>query len=92
MFTNEINPDEGDEIIEFASAGPKNYSYKLNTGITHTKVKGFSLNYESSKIIDFEKIKSVICSKEVESVEQNTITRNKKNWTVQTKTFEKMYR
>ena len=94
MFTNEIDPNEGTEIIEFASAGPKNYSYKLDTGITHTKVKGFSLNYASSKFIDFEKIKSIVSSKDdtTESIEQNTITRNKKNWTVQTKTFNKMYR
>ena len=31
MFTNEIDPSEGSEIVEFVSAGPKNYSYKLDT-------------------------------------------------------------
>ena len=34
-FTNEIDPNEGKEIVEFVSAGPKTYSYKLDTGITH---------------------------------------------------------
>ena len=29
MFTNEVDPQEGTEIIAFVSAGPKNYSYKL---------------------------------------------------------------
>ena len=29
-FTNEIDPLQGDLIIEFVSAGPKIYSYKLN--------------------------------------------------------------
>ena len=43
MFTNEIDPAEGTEIVEFVSAGPKNYSYKLDTGKTHTKIKGFDL-------------------------------------------------
>jgi len=60
MLTNEIEPSEGSEIIEFVSAGPKNYSYKLDTGITHTKVKGFDLNYLTSKSIDFEKIKQIV--------------------------------
>lgn len=91
MFTNEIDPSEGNEIIEFASAGSKNYTYKLDTGITHTKIKGFSLNFTTSKVIDFEKIKSLVInrSSESEAIEQNTITRNKKDWTVQTQSLLK---
>ena len=94
MFTNEIDPKEGQEIVEFASAGPKNYTYKLDTGITHTKIKGFSLNIAASSTIDFQKIKEIVTSKEeIEiPIEQNTITRDKSNWTVQTKTFNKIYR
>ena len=34
QFTNEIDPRDGLYIIEFVSAGPKNYAFKLNTGIT----------------------------------------------------------
>ena len=85
---------EGQEIVEFASAGPKNYTYKLDTGITHTKIKGFSLNIAASSTIDFQKIKEIVTSKEeIEiPIEQNTITRDKSNWTVQTKTFNKIYR
>ena len=60
MFTNEVDPQEGTEIIAFVSAGPKNYSYKLDSGVTHCKVKGFSLNINASKIIDFEKIKNIV--------------------------------
>ena len=94
MFTNEIDPKEGTIIVEFASAGPKNYTYKLDTCITHTKIKGFSLNLASSGVIDFDKIKEIVMSKEdVEiPIEQNTITRDKSKWTVQTKTFKKIYR
>ena len=93
-FTNEIDPQEGNEIVEFASAGPKNYTYKLDTGITHTKIKGFSLNLAASSIIDFDTIKNMVRSKEEIQIpiEQNTITRNKTNWTVQTKSFNKIYR
>ena len=34
QFTNEIDPSEGNHIIEFVSAGPKNYSFKLDTRIS----------------------------------------------------------
>ena len=94
MFTNEIDPEEGNEIVEFVSAGLKNYSYKLDTGITHSKVKGFALNVTASKIIDFDKIKKIVTTNEeiTETVEQNLITRDKSNWTVHTKTCRKKYR
>ena len=95
MFTNEVDPQEGTEIIAFVSAGPKNYSYKLDSGVTHCKVKGFSLNINASKIIDFEKIKNIVLTgsdEKTETVEQNLITRDKSNWTVHTKLCQKKYR
>ena len=41
-----------------------------------------------------KKIKQIVTSKEeIEiPIEQSTITRNKSNWTVQTKSFKKIYR
>jgi hypothetical protein len=91
MFRNEIDPKEEQEIVEFASAGPKNYTHKLDPGITHTKIKEFSFNIAASSIIDFQKIKEIVNSKEEMKIpiEQNTITRDKSNWTVQTKKFKK---
>ena len=93
-FTNEIDPTEGNHIIEFVSAGPKNYSYKLDTGITHSKVKGFSLNFSASKKIDFNRIKNIVCNMTTDTINvaQNTIIRDKKNWSVRTHTNEKLYR
>ena len=92
MFTNEIDPEEGTEIVEFVSAGPKNYSYKLDTGITHLKVKGFDLNYSASKKIDFDKIKAIIRNpSETVSISQCNIG-EKSNWTVHTNNLEKIYR
>ncbi len=44
-FTNEIDSSEGNEIVEFCSAGPKNYSFKFDSGVKHCIVKGFTLNY-----------------------------------------------
>jgi hypothetical protein len=70
------------------------FTYKLNTGITHTKIKGFSVNAAASSIIDFQKIKEIVtCKEEIQiPYEQNIITRDKSNLTVQTKTFNKIYR
>ena len=95
MFTNEIDPNEGTEIVEFASAGPKNYSYKLDSGITYTKVKGFDLNFSASKKIDFEKIKEIVknpSETKTIALEQSNIKRNKNDWTVHTNNIEKIYR
>ena len=44
---------DGKHIVEFVSAGPKNYAYLLNDGHTQCKVKGFTLNHENAKKINF---------------------------------------
>ena len=41
---------KGHWIVEFVSCGPKNYTYKLNTGEIVCKVRSFSLNYKSSQV------------------------------------------
>ena len=33
----------------FISGGPKNYSYETDDGEYHTKIKGFTLNYEATR-------------------------------------------
>ena len=47
-------------IEEFVSCGPKNYSFRVNTGNFFCKVRGFSLNYKSSLILNFESIKEAL--------------------------------
>ena len=49
--------DDGHWIVEFVSCGPKNYSFRLNTGEIVCKVRGFSLNYANSQIINFDSMK-----------------------------------
>ena len=44
---------DGKHIVEFVSAGPKNYAYLLNDGDTQCKVKGFTLNHQNAKKINF---------------------------------------
>ena len=53
---------QGHWIEEFVSCGPKNYTYRLNTGEVVCKVRGFSLNHKSSLIINFESMKKSLYS------------------------------
>jgi len=50
----------GHWIEEFVSCGPKNYSFRVNSGEVVCKVRGFSLNYKSSQILNFESMKSAL--------------------------------
>ena len=50
----------GHWIEEFVSCGPKNYSFKVNTGEVVCKVRGFSLNYSSSLILNFDSMKEAL--------------------------------
>ena len=56
-MTSELKP--GHHIREYVGAGPKNYAYKtINTvtGEQNTvcKVRGITLNYSASKLVNFE--------------------------------------
>jgi hypothetical protein len=48
-LANELN--EGESIVEFVATGPKSYSYKTSLGKSVRKIKGFTLNSETSAII-----------------------------------------
>ena len=54
-FTNEL--DDDDYIVEFVSAGPKNYGYKTKKGKVECKVRGFRLNSEGKTQLNYD----VIC-------------------------------
>jgi len=62
-MTSELKP--GEFISEFVSGGPKNYVYKsINsvTGeeITVCKVRGITLNYSASQLVNFKSFKRLI--------------------------------
>ena len=50
----------GHFIEEFVSCGPKNYTYRLNTGQYCCKVRGFSLNYKNSLVLNFDSMKNAL--------------------------------
>ena len=69
QLTNELTCKElgckvmdctGHWIEEFISCGPKNYAYKVNTGEIICKVRGFSLNYRGSQVINFQSMKEAL--------------------------------
>ena len=93
-FTNEIDPKESSHIIEFVSAGPKNYAYMLDTGVTHVVIKGFTLCFKASNILKFELMRKLVLegSTEKVSVEQLKFTREKNTWDIKTQILLKQYR
>ena len=59
-MTSELKPNE--TISMFVSGGPKNYAYKILNSVTGAektvcKVRGITLNYRASQLVNFEKIK-----------------------------------
>lgn len=90
-FTDEV--DEGCWIDEFVSSGPKNYAYKLNTNKTTCKIKGFTLNYQASNILNMDAIKNVVINDHNQqyTVSNETFVRNKENWTILSKNLSKIY-
>ena len=50
----------GKHIVEFVSAGPKNYAYRLNDETVCCKVKGFTLNHENAKNVNFDSMCSEV--------------------------------
>lgn len=88
---------KGHWIEEFVSCGPKNYAYKLNTGETVCKVRGFSLNHQNSQIINFETMKETLFDWMNEEKSEKLITvkteiaRNKHEQIVYNRVVEKRY-
>ena len=83
QLTNELSCKElgcvgcvdGHWITEFVSCGPKNYSFRLNSGEIICKVRGFSLNYRNSQIVNFASMKDTLYSwKRNENAELVTVT------------------
>ena len=58
-LTNELKKP-GDYITEFVSGGPKNYAYKTFRGEQVCKVKGFSLNFANSQLLNFSSMLQLI--------------------------------
>ncbi len=80
-LTNEITPKHGQGayITQFLCGGPKNYAYKVSNGKTHRKIRGFTLNYKNSLILNFDSLKDIICKYVKTPVKELKKTRKNKN-------------
>ena len=58
----------GEYIVEFVSGGPKNYAYKTNRGNETCKVRGFTLHFTNSKLINFESVKAMVLDPSEENI------------------------
>ena len=97
-WTDEL---DGSKMIGiFISGGPKNYSYETDDGEYHTKIKGFTLNYEStqpgklnhnSMINMIDKFMDGKSDDNFVQVKYNMISRDKKTKELKTYTLKKKY-
>ena len=80
QLTNEITPKHGEAsyITRFACGGPKNYAYVVNNGKKHCKIRGFTLNFKNSQILNFDSMRNAIC-KYVRSTIGSSDKKNKEN-------------
>jgi hypothetical protein len=54
------SPCGGHSIVDFVSCGAKNYAYRLNTGESVCKVRGFSLNFTNAQVIRFDTMRKAL--------------------------------
>ena len=92
---SELRPSE--HIMEFLSAGPKNYAYATNKGIEECKVKGFTLNFTNAQNINFQTMKEMLSSsdpleKSIITTNPCKITRNKNQNLINNRREKKRYR
>ena len=89
-WTDEL---DGKYIVEFVSAGAKNYAKLISDNSTQCVVKGFQLSYTASKTINFASIKNIVLNdnKKALFASQSKIKRDKKEWSLVTCDMNKEY-
>jgi hypothetical protein len=90
-LVNEL--EEGEWIVEWVSLGPKNYSFLTNFNRQVITVKGFRMDQNVKKKINFESMKNLILNYRTEKIEvdQLKFSRNKDQWDVYTNIITKKY-
>ena len=98
-LTSELQP--GEHIVEFASSGAKSYVFETNTGRKECKLKGFSLNYQNSLLINFEVMRDMVLNQNIQgndelktviTINKNKITRDKYKCKIYNKKEIKRYK
>ena len=73
-LTDELN---GYYITDWCGSGPKSYNYITSDGKMECKVKGFTLNHENSRYINYTTLKQIIegQKRRITTVNERAITR-----------------
>jgi len=66
-LTNEITPDQK-HIVEYVSGGPKNDAFRTLYGSEVCKVRGFTLNFTNSRLVNFDAVKDLIVNNTGKSI------------------------
>ena len=91
-LTNELKP--GNHIDTFIGAGPKNYAFRESDGSETCKVRGFTLNYENSRLINFDSVQDLMLNHPNNRIvlpPRTKITRDKHKMTVLNRNEERSY-
>ena len=91
--------EEGEYITKFAAGGPKNYTYQTNHNTTICKIRGFTLNYENSLMVNYDTmVKLILETLENNQTKPGIVTRNpskiygnKKTYSISNRYEEKLY-
>lgn len=91
-LTDEI--PAGAVMQTFVSSGPKSYAYRLDNAEQIVKLKGISLNYKNSEVLDFDAVKKVILGEldHVMTPMAQQIARTKYEGIIFKRPFTKIYR
>ena len=98
-FKDELG--EGNSIVEFCSAGPKNYGYKTRGSKTVCKVRGFSLNCQGAAQLNYDVLRQNVLDelhtplaepRTTRVTQSHTIQRQAKDYTLHTRPIHKDYR
>ena len=91
-LTSELDVDE--HIVEFISAGPKNYGYKTNKDKKVTKIKGFTLTAIATEQLNYDEMCKLIKDQNNAqiNVQQLKFKRRKIDWSICTEDSIKKYK
>lgn len=68
-------------VVEYCGLGPKNYALRMEDGDTICRVRGFSLNYKTSQLINFATLSEMVLSGDLDRVietrDEHAIVREK---------------
>ena len=89
---------DGRYIQTFVAGGPKSYAYKMNDNKTVCKIRGITLNYKNSKLLNFDVMKQMVKNLGTKDLYKVTvsdphhITRDIKRQRILSKPMEKNYK